>query len=25
LPVIVTPDNFAAFSADPRGFLAQVA
>lgn len=25
LPVIVTPDSFAAFSADPRGFLAQVA
>jgi len=25
LPIIVTPDNFAAFSADPRGFLAQVA
>ena len=24
LPVIVTPDNFTAFSADPRGYLAKV-
>ena len=24
LPVIVTPDNFAAFSADPRGYLAKI-
>ena len=24
-PVIVTPENFAAFSADPRGFLRRVA
>lgn len=24
-PVIITPENFAQFSADPRGFLQQVA